>query len=332
MPMTMHGNDGATRLARGLGWFSLGLGLAEVAAPGQVARLIGVRDERFGHGAIRAVGVRELSTGVGILASRRRRRWLWLRLGGDVIDLALLAAALRSRPRERDRLLTATAAVLGVTAIDVLAARRQRRAAERRRTQELTRTITINRRPEEIYDFWRDLENLPQFMAHVCSVERLDERRSHWTVEGVAGRSLEWDAEIVEDEPGEIIAWRTLGDADVQHAGWMRLTPAPGGRGTEVRVKLQYTAPGGRLATTIASLFGKAPGQQIQGDLRRLKQVLEVGEVVHSDASIHRGRHPARPAGGGRRLPRATETAPADRTRDQVGQRPELAPGVGERL
>jgi uncharacterized membrane protein len=107
--------------------------------------------------------------------------------------------------------------------------------------------------------------------------------------------SVEWDAEITEDRANELIAWRSLPGAEVDNVGRVRFVPAPGGRGTEVHVELSYRPPAGVLGATFAKLFGEAPEQQIEGDLRRLKQVLETGEVVHSDASIHRGAHSARP-------------------------------------
>jgi uncharacterized membrane protein len=186
-----------------------------------------------------------------------------------------------------------------VTILDVLAARRIHidRQTAAPAGVEVSRSITINKEPEEIYRFWRALPNLPKFMAHLESVETLGDRRSRWTVRGPVGLKIEWEAEIVEDRPGERIAWRSLEGADVKNSGEVRFVPAPGGRGTEVHVALRYDAPAGAVGQAIAVLFGKEPAQQIQGDLRRLKQVIETGEVVHSDASIHRGPHPGRPAG-----------------------------------
>jgi uncharacterized membrane protein len=165
----------------------------------------------------------------------------------------------------------------------------------------VTKTITVDRSPEEVYRFWRALENLPRFMAHLESIESRDGRRSHWKARGPAGMTIEWDAEIIDDRPNQLIAWRSLEGADVDSQGIVRFTRAPGGRGTEVHVELRYDPPAGRLGAAVAKLFGREPGQQIAGDLRRFKQVLEVGEVVHSDASVHRGTHPAQPPGGDRR-------------------------------
>jgi uncharacterized membrane protein len=132
-------------------------------------------------------------------------------------------------------------------------------------------------------------------MAHLESVQVLDDRRSHWKAKAPAGTTVEWDAETIEDRPNELIAWRSLPDATVPNSGTVRFKDAPGDRGTEVLVQLSYQPPGGKVGALIAKLFGEEPKQQVKGDLRRFKQVMETGEIVHSDASIHRGPHPAYP-------------------------------------
>lgn len=159
-------------------------------------------------------------------------------------------------------------------------------------------SVTIARTPEELYYFWRDFRNLASFMSHVQSVQVKSETQSHWVVSAPAGRTVEWDAEITEDRPGELIAWRSLEGADVENRGEVRFRRAPGDRGCEIHVRLEYKPPGGALGTVVARLFGEEPGQQLKDDLARLKQALETGEVAQSDASIHRGMHPAQPAGG----------------------------------
>jgi uncharacterized membrane protein len=147
------------------------------------------------------------------------------------------------------------------------------------------RSIVINRSAEEIYNFWHDPTNLPRFMYHLQSVEPIGERRHHWVTKGPAGTRVEWDAEIYEDRPKEMMAWRSLEGSDVYNAGSVRFEPRPGGRGTIVRVDMEYYPPGGPAGTAIAMLFNESPQQQIYDDLRRLKQVLETGEVVRSDGS-----------------------------------------------
>ena len=136
-----------------------------------------------------------------------------------------------------------------------------------------------------MYAFWRDLENLPRFMEHVESVRVTGERRSHWEAKAPPGTTVEWDAEIVDDRPGELIAWLSVDAADVDTSGTIRFSRAPGGRGTEVTVELRYAPPGVSSRETVAKLLGEEPETQAYDDLRRFKQVLETGEVVRSEGS-----------------------------------------------
>jgi uncharacterized membrane protein len=145
--------------------------------------------------------------------------------------------------------------------------------------------VTIKRPVEEVYAFWRDFTNLPSFMYHLESVEPSGDGRSHWTAKAAAGATVDWDAEITEDRPNVRIAWASLEGSKVENSGSVAFTAAPGGDGTEVRVELSYDPPGGALGKIVAKLFGEEPQQQISDDLRRLKQVLETGEVVLSEGS-----------------------------------------------
>ena len=139
--------------------------------------------------------------------------------------------------------------------------------------------VTINRSPVELYAFWRDFSRLPAFMKNLVSVEEIDACRSHWTAKAPAGRTVEWDAEIINEIPCELIAWRTLDGSDVVSAGSVRFKALPGGRGTEVRVRMQYEPPAGKLGSAVAWLFGQEPSQTIREDLRRFKQIMEASEV-----------------------------------------------------
>jgi uncharacterized membrane protein len=132
-------------------------------------------------------------------------------------------------------------------------------------------------------------------MNHLQSVQVTGERTSHWRTRAPAGTTVEWDAIVTDDRPNQLIAWRSTEHADVDNAGAVHFAPAPGGRGTEVRVEMRYNPPGGAIGAIVAKLFGEAPEQQVYDDLRALKQILETGEVVQSDASIHRFLHPAQP-------------------------------------
>jgi uncharacterized membrane protein len=260
-----------------------------------LARGIGVRRSPRHVLTTIGLGVRELTAGVGLLATERPVPWLWARVVGDALDLALLGVTLASRHTDQARAAGATAAVAGVTALDVWTALELGGVTkERLREVHVTRTTTVNRPADEVYRFWRDFENLPRFMAHLASVRILDDRRSRWSATAPAGTTVEWEAEIVDDRPNELIAWRSTGG--VENSGTVHFAPAPGGRGTELRVEMTYAPPGGVLGAAVARLLGEEPAGQIEGDLRRFKQVMEVGEVVHSDSSIHRGMHPARPS------------------------------------
>ena len=297
--MSSQQHDGEGRLTSGLGWFSMGLGFAEVAMPGVVARLIGVGDNPDTRELLRAAGLREIASGLGILTRDRPAGWVWARVGGDVMDLALLGLAFRSTDSEPRRLAAATAAVAGVTALDIVAGRRLHAVPGGRRYQYATKALTSNRPAAEVYAFWRDLENLPRFMRHLESVTHTGPGRSRWKVKGPAGTSVEWDAEIVEDKPSEIIAWRSLPGSSVENGGFVRFRSAPGGQGTEVKVHLEYRPPAGRLGSAIATLFGENPEQQLQEDLRRFKQVMETGEISRSNATeglFGLGMKPGRPA------------------------------------
>jgi uncharacterized membrane protein len=139
-------------------------------------------------------------------------------------------------------------------------------------------SVTINRPSDEVYRFWRNFENLPRFMDHLESVQVLDEQRSHWIAKGPAGTRVEWDAEIHNELPGELIAWRSLPGSQVDHAGSVHFTPQ--GETTEVRVVLRYDPPAGKVGAAVARLFGEEPSHQVAEDLRRFKQVMEAADLA----------------------------------------------------
>jgi uncharacterized membrane protein len=281
--------DQAQRRGRGLGWMSLGLGVAQLAAPDTVRRISGVDDSPTSRTVVPLVGARELVHAAGLLTSRRKNVWAWTRVAGDAMDLTSLAVAIAHRGgRRRRRLLAVTGAIAGITALDLLTAVQatpKKKKARKGGSMELTATTTIRKPPPEVYAFWRDLENLPTFMAHLEQVRATGDRTSHWSASAPFGSDVEWDAEIIDETPGEKIAWRSTGDADVPNAGTVRFVPAPDGVSTEVHVVLVYDIPGGAVGKAVAKYFGEEPHQQLDDDLRRLKQVLETGEVVRSDGA-----------------------------------------------
>ena len=160
-------------------------------------------------------------------------------------------------------------------AMGVSTAAQPRSGVPDRTGRKIEKTILIARPPEELFRFWRNLENLPEFMENIASVRLLDDRRSHWVAKGPGGHFLEWDAEIVNEHPGEMISWQTLPGADVQSAGTVRFTPADDGRSTSLRVVLEFHPPGGILGARVARFLGNDPAAQLEQDLNRLKQILE---------------------------------------------------------
>jgi uncharacterized membrane protein len=142
------------------------------------------------------------------------------------------------------------------------------------------KSVTINAPPEQLFTFWRNLGNLPKFMEHLERVDVQDDLHSHWVARGPAGTTAEWDAEIINEIPNELIGWRSVNGSNVQNAGSVHFNRASGNRGTEVKVVLRYDPPGGSLGAVIAKLFGEVPSHQVQEDLRRLKQLMEAGEVA----------------------------------------------------
>ena len=145
-----------------------------------------------------------------------------------------------------------------------------------RRDTCIAKSVTINKSPEDVYRFWKQIENLPLFMQHLQQVRRFDDRRSHWIASGRLGRTVEWDAELLEDVENRRLTWHSVSGSYIDHGGSVEFRPAPGNRGTEVDVRLEYHRPGGR-ARTIA--FFDHPKRQLREDLRRFKALVETGEL-----------------------------------------------------
>jgi uncharacterized membrane protein len=300
--MARRTTDSKDRLSQALAYFSIGLGAAQAQSPAHMCRTVGIRPTPGSRTLMRAVGLQELAVGTGILALPRRAGLLWTRVAGDVAHLALLGVALQSKDSDRRRIariipvgrsdgndrrrvVTTIAAVAGVTVLDVIAGVRRGREEANTGALRAQTSLTINRPAEEVYRQWRDLERLPAFMAHLESVRMTGNGRSHWVARAPAGRTVEWDAEIVDDRPNEVIAWRSVDRAAVPNAGRVLLAPTREGRATEMTVELEYHPPGGKVGKAVATLLGEEPRQQLRDDLRRFKQVVETGEVVRSDGS-----------------------------------------------
>ena len=160
-------------------------------------------------------------------------------------------------------------------------------AVAARHGSRVAHAVTINKPVGDVYRFWRDFENLPHFMTHLLDVDTTADGRSHWVARGPMGLRVEWDAEIITDTPNRVIAWRSLPGADVDSAGSVQFHDRGPGRGTEVRVELKYDPPAGKIGTLVARLFGENPDRQVREDLRRLKQILEAGQVPTVQRQSH---------------------------------------------
>jgi uncharacterized membrane protein len=260
------------QLGQLVGLLSVGLGLAELLAPRALGRAVGVGDHPT---IIRMLGVRGIVTGLGMLTQRDPGNWAWARVAGDAVDLALLGAAASQPNADPRRIAAATASVLGVAALDAYAGQRltSSRSAEAPRIG-VIHTATLDSTPGEVYRFWRRLENLPRFLSHLESVSNVSDRIAHWVASGPAGAGVEWDAEIVDDQPGRRIGWRTLPGSPVTHEGMVSFEPAIGGRSTVLRIEMLYVPPAGKVGARIARSFGTDPALQIANDLRRLERLL----------------------------------------------------------
>jgi uncharacterized membrane protein len=147
----------------------------------------------------------------------------------------------------------------------------------------IEKSITINKSPEELYQFWSRFENLPRVMRNLESVASTGAGRSHWVAKGPFGSRFEWDAEVINQKPNELIAWRSLEGSEVDTAGSVHFVRAPGGRGTEVRVSLKYDPPAGKAGAALAKLLGSSPGGEVEEDLRRFKRLMECGELPSTE-------------------------------------------------
>jgi uncharacterized membrane protein len=229
-------------MARALGWFSVGLGLTELVAPRR-------------HKHARLVGAGKMLSGVGILVGAR---------GASAAQVTAAAAA-----------------VTGASALHSFYTHQDGMPdGSGSRAVRFTETVTVNRPPEECYRFWRNISAFPTFMKHLKSVQETGERRSHWVAEGPAGREIAWNAEITEDVPGEVIAWRTLPGSDLPNAGRVLFQRAPRGHGTFVRLLMEYDPPAHAAGARLAKILGKDPKAHAYQNLHRFKQLIETGEIA----------------------------------------------------
>jgi uncharacterized membrane protein len=203
-------------------------------------------------------------------------RWATLIGGGAMVLLGLRQGSLRGA-------LTALAGG-GLMYRGVTAQTGIQDALGMNQSIKVEKTVTIsNKSPEELYQFWRNFENLPHFMKHLKHVSVINNTRSHWIASAPMGGSVEWDAEIINDQENRLIAWASVEGADIDNSGFVRFQRAPEGRGTEVKVVIEYNPPGGVVGDAIAKLFGEEPQQQIGDELRRFKMLMEAGEMATTE-------------------------------------------------
>ncbi len=162
-------------------------------------------------------------------------------------------------------------------------------AAENEPGVSVNASVTVNRPADEVYALWRDFERAPRYMDRISRVEVLDETRSRWTATGPMGRSWTWESEVVEDRPGELIAWESLPGAELPNRGWVQFLPAGDGGQTEVRYFVEFDPPGGVIGDAIASAFHDAPRDMIRGDLRRFRQFAETTDATVAESVTETG-------------------------------------------
>jgi uncharacterized membrane protein len=289
-----------------IGWFSIGLGAVQVLTPRIFLRLFGIKARNTNVLLTRVVGLREISSGIGIFAEPRPITWIQARIVGDAMDIMLLGRAFTSKQITNP--ISSGAALLSVLAITVVDLATNQLISNKPSqittnvmqgsVMRVRKSVTVNRPIADVYAFWRNFENLPQFMRHIQSISVLENGRSHWVAQNSGESALEWEAVLVGDTPDEQITWQAVEDGDMHTDGSVQFRPAPGDRGTEVLVDIKYHPPVGKLGAGFIRLFGTHPEQLLYDELRMFKQIMETGEVVRSDGAVpgqKMGQRPAQP-------------------------------------
>jgi uncharacterized membrane protein len=209
-----------------------------------------------------------------------------------VSGAALVALAARQRSWRTLGLAAASAPIIyrGATGnwpIPQIPERIAQRASDAVAAVPIETAVTIGRPADELYRFWRQLENLPRFMKNLESVTETGNRRSHWVGKSAIGLKLEWDAEIVEEREGALLSWQSLPGSDVHNAGTVFFDKATGGRGTVVRVSLDYQVPGHFLGQAVGKMLSGTTQQQVKEDLKRFRELMETGEIPTTDGQSH---------------------------------------------
>jgi uncharacterized membrane protein len=266
-----RGTSSPEQLARGLGWMSIGLGVAQLLAPRVVAKLCGVP---LPASLMMLCGAREILCGAGLLTQEQPSPWMQARVAGDALDLAGLGAGLLLPGVNRRRIGAAAVIVGGIAAADLYCTRQLARYGRRTPPRHVVATIDVDSGPDEVYRFWRDLANLPRLIPQLGSVQVLDDVHSHWISKNVDGMRAEWDSEIIDDEPDARLAWRSVDGSQIYNAGSLEIERIAGG-GTRLRVELLYDPPAESFASALANLFGIQLRDELRADLRTFKRIID---------------------------------------------------------
>ncbi len=271
---SLTGGMESEQVARGLGWFSIGLGMVEMFAPRALSRMIGVR---YHPVCMRAFGAREATAGIGILTHPNQPAgWLWARVGGDILDLAALGWAFNTNRRSTAKRMAAVAAVAGVTVLDIICAQGYTKIAT---DTGFESSVTIGKSPKELYDLWREPQIMSQVMGNFAEVRKVDEEYMHWVIFGFIGRTFEFDAKSVEQRPGELIRWKSISGSVPPNGGEVWFRPAPGDRGTEVTLRFKLESSANTLHKAASTLMPSIPKMAIRKALMRFKSLAETGEI-----------------------------------------------------
>ena len=280
----------AEQVAIALGWFSIGLGLVEILKPSRLTRAF---DTHHQEPIYRLYGARELAAGAGLLLNRDKSPWLYARLAGDALDAVTLALGLGGR--RQGNVMAGLAAVAGVTALDLWAARalgdQERRAitaagphksggrAWRHGIFDVERSVTINKDADTLRDLWMDPPTLPRIMAHIADIEQLGAGRARWTVPTPLG-PYSWETQLVSNDQEDALRWETDGANALIRRGVVRSATAPKKYGTVMTAALTFDPPGGMLGRGTAALLGdQMPGALVDKTLLYFKALAETGEI-----------------------------------------------------
>ena len=278
-------------LARGLGWFSVGIGALEILGGKTLSEALGIGNRT---GLLRAYGFREISVGVGILTAPKTPPpgWLWARFAGDIVDLATLFAALENKEK-RVNVAFALAAVGGVTALDYLCAQQLSQAAQTKANASTPTDrpdlsavgegyITINRSAEDLMARWTEPETFAAVMGGFADVKPSGDGVMQWTVHTPLHTDLTWTSRMTQgaSDGSQTVRWESLPGGDVPNRGTVQFKGgAPGSRGTEVALRFEFDPPGGVVGDAAAKYLGFVPGVLASGVLRRFKALIETGEI-----------------------------------------------------